>query len=161
MKQFLVYFFVGVIVWVLFYTFIGNPYDLASSQSGSFFSPKSYREILCTPSASGNVYWDVQASYEPEMRFKLRFLSNGTMSGKIYTWNMIPEQEISGSWQEAGDNIILTYSYNMANMNMYGQVVNWIPSTQNVTLKVTRHSQNYINAVSAGYNTNYSWLFSR
>jgi hypothetical protein len=83
------------------------------------------------------------------------------MSGKIYTWNMIPEQEISGSWQVAGDNIILTYSYNMANMNMYGQVVNWIPSTQNVTLKVTRHNQNIINAVSTGYYTNYYWLFSR
>lgn len=157
MKQFLVSFVVGVIVWVLIYAFIGDPQDIY----GGYFLSKNYQEILCEPSADGNIYWNVQASYNPEMRFRLQFLQNGTLNGKIYSWNMIPEQEISGLWQIVDNNIVLTYSYNIANTNIYGQVVNWMPSTQNCTLSITRCDQNFISAVSAGNDSNYSWIFSR
>ena len=156
-----------LIISILFFTLLlfscNNNGGVPQGSSGGS-SAQSFQEILYNASADGSIYWDVQATYTPAMSFKLRFLSNGTISGKMFEWNMVPEQEIAGYWQVDGDNLIINYSYNMANFNSYGQVVNWIPSTQNVTLRITGYSENRINAVAVaenGYYSNYSWFFSR
>lgn len=123
---------------------------------------QSLKKVLCPFGLSPS--WEITISMNPPMKMKLMFLSEGTLIGDLFSWNHIPQQTIAGNWQISGDVLYISYTYNIPNPNFFGQIVNWMPSTQNVTLNVNSISSNRINAIQVannGYQSNYHWFFSR
>lgn len=120
---------------------------------------QSLDKVLCSSFGP----WEVAVSMNPSMKMKLTFGNTGNIMGTLFAWNHIPQQAITGNWQLNGDILYISYTYNIPNPNFFGQIVSWMPSTQNVTLNVSSFSSDRIHAVQVannGYNTNYQWFFS-
>ncbi len=126
---------------------------------------QTFEQILCEPTAMGNLFWNIQITMSPAMNFGMvKFSENGTFSARQFQWGMFPDQKIEGNWQFYDNMLAINYKNLLPNPNMMGQIVNWGQSTQNWSLRVTGYSPNRINAIALscnGYSSNYSWFFTR
>lgn len=126
---------------------------------------QTFEKTLCNSNAIGNLFWDIQITMSPAMKIGMaKFSENGTFSGRQFQWGMFPDQKIEGNWQFYDDMLVIIYNCQLPNPNMMGQIVNWVQSTQNWSLRITGYSSNRINAIALscnGYASNYSWFFTR
>jgi hypothetical protein len=134
-----------------------------SDESDSSSSLSTIEDILCGAGDSGNVDWDLQISSSPPQRMNFLFMSNGTLSGKIYEFHLIPEQVTAGFWQVDEDRLVLSYSCYIPNLSGVGEP--WSPITTNVILRITGVNKNqiitYYDRDENNATMDYMWIFSR